>query len=41
MTEYYDSQPPTKTFEYALSGLYVLATKTRENEKVITNDNGV
>lgn len=41
MTEYYDSQTPTKTFEYALSGLYVLATKTRENEKVITNDNGV
>ena len=36
MTDYYDIQPPTKTFEYTLSGLYTIATKTSENVAVIT-----
>ena len=40
-TSYYDNQPVTKTFEYALSGLYVIATSTSENKKVITEDNGM
>jgi len=41
MTPYYDVQPPTKTFEYLLSGMVVLATATAENTKVISPDNGV
>lgn len=40
ITEYYENQPPTKTFEYALSGLYVIATDTYSNREVITPDNG-
>jgi len=41
MTSYFDYQPPTKTFEYLLSGMPVLATKTFENQKVINENNGV
>jgi len=41
MTAYYDVQPPTKTFEYLLSGMPVLATATRENKRVISERNGV
>lgn len=41
ITDYYDCQPPTKTFEYAFSGLYTIATKTSANMEIITNDNGV
>jgi len=41
ITEYYDIQPPTKTFEYLLSGLVVLATATTENQKIINNSNGI
>jgi len=40
ITDYYDYQPPTKTFEYALSGLYVIATDTAANREIITRDNG-
>lgn len=40
MTDYYDFQPPTKTFEYALAGLYVIATGTSANREVITAANG-
>ena len=39
--EYYDVQPPTKTFEYLLSGMPVVATNTLENAKVINSNNGV
>lgn len=38
---YYDVQPSTKIFEYALSGLVTVATDTSENRKLITNKNGV
>lgn len=38
--ECFDNQPPTKTFEYLLSGMAVLATGTKENKKVITKENG-
>lgn len=31
VTDYFDVQPPTKTFEYLLSKLFVIATKTTEN----------
>ena len=41
LTEYYDKQPVTKTFEYILSGLYTIATATTENKKVISSKNGV
>jgi glycosyltransferase involved in cell wall biosynthesis len=41
MTDYYDVQPPTKTFEYLLSGMPVLATNTSENRCLIDNTNGV
>jgi glycosyltransferase involved in cell wall biosynthesis len=37
----YDCQPPTKTFEYLLAGLPVIATNTLENAAVITADNGL
>lgn len=41
MTEYFDFQPPTKTFEYILSGIPCIATKTNENKKLIKDVNGV
>lgn len=41
MTDYYDCQPPTKTFEYLLSGLAILATATSENKILINKSNGV
>lgn len=41
LTKYYDCQPPTKTFEYLLYGLPVIATKTLENRIVINSSNGV
>ncbi len=41
MTKYFDDQPPSKTFEYLLSGMPVIATQTSENLKVINNINGI
>lgn len=41
INSYYDFQPPTKTYEYLLSGLYVIATSTHENKLIITEENGV
>lgn len=41
MTDYYDVQPPTKTFEYLLSGMPVLATNTSENRCLVDDANGV
>lgn len=41
MTKYFDNQPPTKTYEYLLSGLPVIATKTKENIKILTSNCGV
>ena len=35
MFSYYDYQTPTKLFEYLISGLPVIATRTSENEKII------
>jgi glycosyltransferase involved in cell wall biosynthesis len=40
ITPYYDEQPPTKTFEYLLAGMYVIATATSENRRVINSANG-
>lgn len=41
LTKYYDYQPPTKTFEYLLSGMVVIATVTNENKMIITQENGI
>ncbi len=41
MTPYFDCQPPTKTFDYLLSGMPVIATATAENKKLIQEYNGV
>lgn len=35
-TDYYEFQPPTKTFEYIISGLYTIATSTHANSEIIT-----
>lgn len=40
ITEYYEHQPPTKTYEYILSGLKCIATETYENQLVINDVNG-
>lgn len=41
ITDYYQDQPPTKTYEYAMSGIYTIGTSTRANAEIITDDNGV
>lgn len=40
LTDYYDCQPPTKTYEYLLGSMIVLATPTTENIKVVNDTNG-
>ena len=41
ITEYYDKQPPTKTFEYVFSGLYTIATGTSANKEIVSIKNGI
>ncbi len=41
MTQYYENQPPTKTFEYLLSGLPVIATRTNANVEILNDNCGV
>ena len=41
MTPYFDIQPVTKTFDYLLSGMPVIATATSENKLVINDSNGI
>lgn len=41
MTDYYNYQPPTKAYEYCLSGLYVVGTKTYAQQQIINEDNGI
>lgn len=41
MTPYYDCQPATKIYEYVLSGMYCIATRTYENKILIEDINGV
>jgi len=40
-TKYFEVQPPTKTFEYILSGMPCIATNTFENKRLINKKNGV
>ncbi len=41
LRDYFQHQPPTKTYEYIQNGLICLATETFENSKVINSANGV
>ena len=41
ITDYFEYQPPTKTFEYCISGLFCLATGTKANKDIITSDCGL
>lgn len=41
MTNYFDKQPPTKSFEYIGAGMVCIATSTSENEKIINRTNGI
>jgi hypothetical protein len=41
ITEHYQCQPPTKTFEYINSGLYCIGTNTNENKNLINENNGI
>lgn len=41
ITPYYENQPPTKTFEYAFSGLFTIATATSANKEIVRDDNGL
>ena len=40
-TDFFDCQPPTKTFEYIGSGMVCLATCTSENKLIINDTNGI
>ncbi len=40
ITDYYNYQPPTKTYEYIRSGLYTIATATYENRQLIKSGIG-
>jgi glycosyltransferase involved in cell wall biosynthesis len=41
ITKDYDCQPPTKTIEYLMAGMPVIATSTYENQKLISSSNGI
>jgi len=41
ITDYFQHQPPTKTFEYICNGLICIATNTIENAKIIDDKNGI
>lgn len=41
ITDYFQYQPPTKTYEYICNGLICLASNTHENAKIINDENGV
>ncbi len=41
ITDYYQHQPPTKTFEYGASGIFIIGTATSSNAEVINSSNGI
>jgi len=41
ITPYYEHQPPTKTYEYLLAGMPVVATATAANREIVSEPNGV
>jgi Glycosyl transferases group 1/Glycosyl transferase 4-like len=40
-TDYFDVQPPTKTFEYIMNGIICLGTNTTANAQIINDINGI
>ena len=41
VTSYFNFQPPTKTFEYIMSGLFCIGTDTYANKEIIIFSNGI
>lgn len=41
ITDFFQYQPPTKTYEYLMNGLFTIATNTYENSKIINRNNGI
>ncbi|MDN3450107.1 glycosyltransferase [Planococcus sp. APC 3906] len=41
VTEFFDVQPPTKTFEYIMNGIICVATNTKANSEIINDNNGI
>ena len=41
ITSSYDHQPPTKTFEYLMAGMPVIATNTTENRRIVGDSTGM
>lgn len=41
ITDYYNYQPVTKTYEYLMSGMVCLGTNTIENRKIVDERNGI
>ncbi|GAB6640505.1 glycosyltransferase [Bacillus cereus] len=41
ITDYYDVQPPTKTYEYIINGMICIGTNTKANTQIITEENGI
>lgn len=41
ITDYYNDQPPTKTYEYCLSGIYCIGTATSINKQLLNDNNGI
>jgi len=38
---YFQNQPPTKTYDYLVNGIPVIATSTNKNKEIINNNNGI
>lgn len=41
ITQYYDMQPVTKTYEFLLAGLPLIATRTTQNQRFVNSQNGI
>lgn len=41
ITDFYNFQPPTKTFEYIMSGLFTIGTSTFSNREIINSSSGI
>ncbi|MGN4931238.1 glycosyltransferase family 4 protein [Bacillus cereus group sp. MYBK14-1] len=41
ITDYYDVQPPTKTYEYIINGIVCIGTNTKANAEIINSTNGI
>ena len=41
ITDFFNVQPPTKTYEYIMNGIICIGTNTKANAEIITPENGV